>query len=483
MPKPITKTEYLEQVLEKGLLTTEEVKQFFHDYSDVYFVQASDQDHSLISFYCKGMVDVTRVNEYYYAFVEEMEAENYKCKEYIPPSIQIKTVASLIEKTFSGYLIFYQKGNSFFYGIDVAKVPQREPAESRTEVSIKGPKDAFTEELNLNISLIRKRLKTEYLFSEAFTLGSISQTKVALLYLDNKINPKMLHEVRSRLERFDSESITSGGQLEQWLSDRTFCLFPLFDYIMRPDFAIECMLRGRFILVVDGSPTVLIGPINLFELIKSPEDTHFPYFFVAFQRVLRLISLSVAIFLPGFWLAISSVNLDQLPLPLLSTAAVARDGLPFPSVVEALFILGLFELLREAGLRMPSALGPTISIVGGLIIGDAAIRAGLASPALIVIIALTAVATFTLVNQSLTSTVSVLRIYTLVLSSFLGIYGFFISMFSILIYLSRLSSFHIDYLDPIASLSYKDFLAALLVNPFKRKKFNSSMLKKGDNNL
>jgi hypothetical protein len=191
-----------------------------------------------------------------------------------------------------------------------------------------------------------------------------------------------------------------------------------------------------------------------------------------------LIGLSVAMFLPGFWVSLASVNIDQLPFALLATVVVSREGLPLPIGLESIFILGLFELLREAGVRMPTFLGQTVSIVGGIIIGDAAIRAGLASPTMIVVIALTAVASYTLVNQSLVGTVSIIRVYILILSIFLGVYGLVIGIFSILIYLSNLESFKIAYLEPIASLTFKEYLAALFVNPFDRRKFGISFIQK-----
>jgi hypothetical protein len=464
--------------LAKGTLTRDEVKSFFHHYADIEFIPI-EQDENLQAFYCKGMLDSTQLNEYFNRIllsISQKESRNHS--EVLPPVQHIKNMKEIVNLVFSGSLIVFREGTPFFYVFDISKVPQRNPQESTTEVSIKGPKDSFTEEMYVNISLIRKRMKTEQLFCESFTLGSLSQTEVSLLYLNDKANKVIIEEVRKRLDDFQGENVVSSGQLEQWLSDRSFSLFPLFDYVTRSDYVIESMVRGRFILIVNGSPSVLIGPINVFELIKSPEDVHFPYYFVVFGRSIRIIGLVVSIFLPGFWVSLSSVNMDQLPFALLATVVVSREGLPLPIGLEAIFILGLFELLREAGVRMPTVLGQTVSIVGGIIIGDAAIRAGLASPTMIVVIALTAVASYTLVNQSLIGTVSVLRLYTVLLSIFLGIYGLFVCFFSILIYLSNLQSFKVAYLEPIASLSLKESMAALFVNPFDRKKFGISFIQK-----
>jgi len=389
-----------------------------------------------------------------------------------------QTITDMVTALFRGNLIFYLEGNTDFWVADISKVPQRGLQESNTEISIKGPKDAFTEDLYTNISLIRKRMQTGLLFSEQFVIGSLSKTRVSLLYLKHKANSDMVNEVRKRLETFQTESVVSSGQLEQWLSDRTFSLFPLIDYIGRPDHIVETLLRGRFAIIVEGSPMVLIGPCNFLELLKTPEDIHFPYYYVMIQRALRIIGLLLSIYLPGFWLAIASVNMDQIPFALLATVVISREGVPLPILLESLLLLFLFELLREAGIRLPKAVGQTIGIVGGLIIGESMIRAGLASPTLLVIIAISAVATFSLVNQSLSGTVSLLRLFIMLASAFLGVYGFFLAMFAILIYLCKLDSFGMAYLEPISSLRFKEWPAAFLMNPFKRSRFSSTMIKK-----
>ncbi|WP_134701049.1 spore germination protein [Ammoniphilus sp. YIM 78166] len=465
----------------KGKLNEEKLKRYFEHHADIQFptVEQAKQSDKITAFYCEGMVDMTQYNEYFaHVYHYIMTGGQSLSDTELPPMQTVDSMEKMVHILLSGNLVFYKEKATNFLIVDISKVPQRQPSESNTEISIKGPKDAFTEEISINVSLIRKRLKTSELYNEQFQIGTISPTKVSLLYLANKANPDMIKEVCHRLETFQIESLVSSGQLEQWISDRTFTLFPLFDYIGRPDFVIECLLRGRFVLIIDGSPMVLIGPINVFELLKSPEDIHFPYHFVIFQRGLRFLGLLFAIFVPGFWIALSSVNIDQIPFSLLATVVTSREGLPIPVVLEALLLLGLFELLREAGIRLPKAVGQTIGIVGGIIIGDAVIRAGLASPIMLVVMAISAVSTFALVNQSLTGTVSILRIVTILVSALLGIYGFFLSMFGIFIYLTRLESFGMAYLEPMSSLQVKEFLSALVMNPFKRKKYSANILKK-----
>ncbi|WP_236035057.1 spore germination protein [Alkalihalobacterium elongatum] len=462
----------INNLLRKEELNKGDLNSFFEKTSDISFLPIEDHK-DVTAFFCEGMVDTTQLNDHFNNIVAHLMEGLEEDKKDLPPIVTVESIEKVVEMVFSGYLFFYINKESHFFAVDISKIPSRTPEESKTEISLKGPRDGFTEELNVNISLIRKRLKTETLHNEQFEIGSLSKTKVSLLYLSNKINTQTLDEIKERLETLETESLLSSGQLEQWVSDRTFSIFPHFDYITRADYAIECLLRGRFIVIVDGSPSVLIGPINLFAMLKSPEDVHFPYYLVTFQRLIRILGFMISIFAPGFYIAITTVNLDQLPFALLATIVISRQGLPLSLPLEAFFILILFEILREAVIRMPSAVGQTISIVGGLIIGDAAIRAGLTSPTLLVVIAISAVATYTLVNQSLTGTVTILRIYSMIISLFLGVYGFVLSVLSIIIYLAQLESFRLSYLEPISSLSFRDYLNAFLTNPFKRKDFTS----------
>lgn len=472
--------------LNKASLSGEQLQSAFSLYSDIIFPSLPELEYpdKLTALYCEGMIDKTELNQYFSRVCQyinqTLRQPNLVSKppDDLPLFEVQTTMQEMVSSLFTGNLIIYREGATDFWVIHISRIPQRALQESNTEISIKGPRDAFTEDLYTNISLIRKRMNTGFLYSKQFMIGSLSKTEVSLLYLANKVSPEMITEVSKRLNSIDMESLISSGQLEQYLSDRTFSLFPLIDYIGRPDYVVETLLRGRFIIIVEGSPMVLIGPSNFFELLKSPEDIHFPYFFVMLQRALRITGLMLSIFLPGFWISISSVNIDQIPYTLLSTIVISREGVPLPSVLEAMLLLFQFELLREAGVRLPKAVGQTIGIVGGLIIGDSLIRAGLASPTILVVIAVSVIATFSLVNQSLSGTVSLLRAIILIVSSYLGIYGFFLCMFFLLIYLCRLTSFGMAYLEPIVSLRFRDWLAALLLNPFQRSRNSSAMIKK-----
>lgn len=459
-------------------LQLDEIKRFFASCADVKFesyrYRTRERTVSLTLIWCEGMANVKLISQTVLPNLDKMvrrsgtafEPDDYKILPFAPLSDH--DPKALASKVFNGELVVWHEETNKAYSLDIAEPPHREPDESNTEISIKGPRDGFTEEVGTNVALIRKRLRTESLHYEQFMIGKRSKTKVALLYLYDVANPDIIREARHRLNGIDIDSLTSSAQLETAMSDSSYSLFPLVDYIGRPDYAVESLVRGRFIIFTEGSPMALIAPGNLTLMLKSPEDSHFPYYFVFLERFLRLLGLIVAIFVPGFWVALVAFNLDQIPFPLLATITNSRLGIPLSAPMEMFLMLGLFELFREAGIRLPRAVGQTVAVVGGLIVGDAAIRAGIGSPTMLVAAAVTAVATFTLVNQSLSGTVSVLRLYVLILSSVFGMYGFFLGVMSIVLYVSTLESFGHPLLAPISPPKFGEILKALFAKPLNK---------------
>ncbi|MCP3740001.1 spore germination protein [Rossellomorea sp. BNER] len=383
------------------------------------------------------------------------------------------------EKVFDGFTSILIAGTIYFF--NTSNPPKRSPEESTTEVSVKGPRDAFIEDIGSNIALIRKRLKTDSLVTKSFTIGKRSHTKVSLVYMTDIQNKNIIKEVTKRLNAIDLDVLSSDNQLVELLGDSRYSLFPLLGTIPRPDGVVSCLARGRFAVFIDNVPNVIIGPANFGLLLNTSEDEHMPYYYATFELLLRIIGLILSIFLPAFWVALSAFNMDQIPFSLLATIGASRLGIPFNVTVEMLLMLGLFELFREAGVRLPKAVGQTVAVVGGLIVGDAAIRAGLTSPTMLVISSITAVSTFTLVNQSLFGTVTILRIFSILCTTMLGMYGFFISVFVILAYLSKLESFGIPYLSPLSPFDKRDALKALLKLPVAQENERAKILKTQDN--
>lgn len=420
--------------------------------------------------YCEGLADMQQINEYVLPRLESMLNHSKPGMEFdkrleLTPTDQ---TGDMITRVFSGQLLIYFSKRNAVYALDIASPPHRSPSESSTEISIKGPKDGFVEEVTTNVALIRKRLRTNSLCYEQFMIGRRSNSKVALLYIEDIIQPDIVKEAKNRLQQIDIDVLMGSSQLEKIISDYSLTLFPLLDYSGRPDYVADCLVHGRFAVIVDGAPHAVIGPANLTLLLKSPEDAYFPFYYATLGMFLRLAGLVVSLLLPGFWIALSSYNVEQIPYPLVATIAISRIGLPMNGAIEAFLMISMFELFREAGERLPKAVGQTVAVVGGIVVGDAAIRAGLASTTLLVVAAISVVSSFTLVNQSLVGSVSIIRFFVLICSSVLGMYGFILSTIAIVLYLSRLESFGVPYLAPLSPLTWRDFIAAVIRKPWNK---------------
>lgn len=440
----------------------------------------------MLVIYCNGLIEQKLLinsvlpdiqNNYYHSRLEGLKSIN--CSEHITWRKHEQNVdKKILEKVFNGYTAILITETLYFF--NTSSPPKRSPEESNTEVSVRGPRDAFVEDLGTNIALVRKRLKSNSLVTKSFTLGNRSQTQVRLVYITDIQNEKMIREVTQRLNTIDIDIVNSDNQLLALLGDSNYSLFPLMQSVSRPDGVVSSLVRGRFAIFIDNVPNAIVGPANLGLFLHTAEDEHTPYYYASFELLLRLLGLMLSLFLPAFWVSLSAFNVDQIPFPLLATISSSRLGIPFNTIVELLLMLSLFELFREAGVRLPKAVGQTVAVVGGLIIGDAAIRAGLTSPTMLVISSITAVSTFTLGNQALHGTVSIIRFFSIFLSSILGMFGFFISVYLTLGYLAKLESFGIPYLSPVSPYVKNDFSKSLLKYPVSQQDERARILDTND---
>ncbi|WP_405079116.1 spore germination protein [Paenibacillus chitinolyticus] len=403
------------------------------------------------------------------------------CLPLIPFSGPI-TAETISEGLFEGKLLLVFPGLRSAFFMNISSLPERKPEESNTELSIKGPRDGFVENLSVNTALIRKRIRSHTLCCERFVIGRRTRTKVALMYISDILSPELLMEARSRLKSIDVDGIFSISQIEELITDQKYSLMPLMDYTGRSDFAVSALLNGRFVIIVDGNPMVLIAPSTMAMQLKSPEDLHTNFFYTSFSRLVRILSIFLCVLLPGFWVSLAAFHQDQIPFRLLATITIARLGLPFSGQFELLILLILLEVFREAGIRLPSAIGQVLTVVGGLIIGDAAIRAGLVSPSVVVVGAITAVSNATLVNQNLSSAVSLLRFFLFFLSCILGMFGLIMGIILVTVYLSRLRSFGVPYLAPFSPPDYSEWVPAFMRLPWSKMTRRPDILHTQDKN-
>ncbi|MGX1901897.1 spore germination protein [Thermolongibacillus altinsuensis] len=444
---------------------------------------------SLLFVYCEELCDTKQLKQVIFPMFTEM-GQQFPCRsvtdiekyKLFPMTLIGKTIApeQLDFLVFNGDLLVYFVEADVLYSITLANPPNRNPEEPNTEVSIRGPKDGFIEEVAKNVALIRKRLKTKSLRYEQVIVGKRSQTKVAILYMDDIINPTLIPELKRRISNLDIDALTGTNQLEELIGETRVSLFPRFSYTGRPDFVVNSLLNGRFALLVDGSPTALIGPANLTFLLNTSEDNSTSFLFVSFQRTIRLIGVSSSIFLPGLWVALTTFHPEQIPFTLLATIVLSRQGVPLPAALEMYIMLSLFEIFKEAGMRLPLAVGQTLSVVGGLIVGQAAINAGLSGPGSLVIAAISVISTFTLANQSLAGTVTLLRFIVLICSSLLGLFGFIVSIFFILVNAANMTSFNVPYLSPLSPLN-RDVWKVIITSGWKLFKKRPKILETKDN--
>lgn len=466
------------------------IKNLFYSSSDIVIkttFKGEQGEKSLLMVYCDPIVDKTMLNQVVLPPINQQESVG-EILGSLKNTMQISslekkkiTIEDICDSIFSGQLMITTEESDHVYFYNISKIPSRTPDESITEVSVRGPKDGFVEDISTNLGLVRKRLKTASFVVEEYTIGTRSQTKVALLYITDIINSELLKKIKGKLEKIEIDIITGSSQMEELIAEKQLLsLFPLVNYTGRADFVVESLNQGRFSIIVDGAPTALLAPANLGYLIKTSEDDHTSFFYASVERLLRLFGLFITVFLPGLYTALTTHNVGELPLPLLATISISRIGLPFTAFIEVLIMLVMFELFREAGARLPKAVGQTVAVLGGLIIGDAAIRGGITSPTMLVVIGVTAIASFTLVNQSLAGNIFIIRLYVVILSFSMGIFGFIISFISIIMYLANLKSFGFPYLSFYTNMTWKDFLSIFIKLPELIKDKRGSELKQKD---
>lgn len=329
--------------------------------------------------------------------------------------------------------------------------PMMGVSSSEREEVMRGSREGFADALKCNTALMRKRIRSNHLKVKEFIVGKESNTTVALVYLDNTVRTQVLQEITSRINRLDISNLTDSGIIEQLTEENVYSPFPQYQTTERPDTAVHAIMKGRITLFVDNTPVALLLPANFNDFLKTPDDYYERYTIVTLARIIRYLAAFFSLCLPAVYLAVMNYHPDILPANLLFSFAGGRASVPFPSVVEVFIMEFAFELLREAGIRIPGPMGSTIGIVGGLIIGQAAVSAGIVSPVIVVVVAFTALSSFAIPNNELSSAFRILKYALLLLSYFLGFFGIVLGVLMIGLHLASLKSFSLPYLMPIAA--------------------------------
>lgn len=336
------------------------------------------------------------------------------------------------------------------FTIDTRGWEQRGVDEPSTQTVVRGPKEGFVESIRTNTALVRRKIKSEKLWIEEMKIGEETNTDIAILYMKGIANEKVLKEVRSRLNRIKIDGVFEGGTLEELIQDETFTPFPTIFNTERPDAAASNLLEGRIVIIIDGTPFALIAPALFVQFLQSSEDYYQRSDMATFIRLLRYFAFMLALLVPSAYIAVTTFHQEMLPTTLLVSLAAQREGVPFPAFVEAIFMEITFEILREAGLRMPRAIGSAISIVGALVLGQAAVEAGIVSSSMVIVVSLTAISSFVIPEYNLAIAVRLLRFIFMILAATFGLIGIILGLVVMIIHLSSLRSFGIPYLSPMA---------------------------------
>ncbi len=457
------------------------VRDLFKDTSDMVFREFNCGNILCALVYIDGMADKILLDDYVVEPLMEMAGEVTDPVELksrvisVSDMREVKTMTDGLAAALSGETLLFIDGYPGAIIIATRSWPNRGVSEPSSETVIRGPREGFTETIRFNTALLRRRIRDVGLKVEASQCGVRSKTDIALVYIDDIVNIEVLKELRRRLKRIDIDAILDSGYIEQFIEDNENTPFPQVQSTERPDVVSAALYEGRVGIIVDGSPFVLIVPAVLVDFFQAPDDYYSSWITGSFVRFLRLIGIMTSLIMPALYVAVTSFHADLIPTKLAYTIAASREGVPFPAYVEVFLMEAALAFLIQAIIKLPKAISSTIGIVGGLIIGQSAVSAGLVSPIMIIILGTTAITTFLIPNYEVTAAFTYFRIMIIILSAVLGLYGIMLGVIFLVIHLTRIKSFGIPYLAPAVDLVWsdmKDLFVRLPLNRFiKRPEF------------
>lgn len=379
------------------------------------------------------------------------------------------------EINFGSCVVFVDKFSTAFI-LDVRGWEHRTISKPEIEQSIYGPQEAFSEMLRTNSALIRKFIKTEKLIGESIKVGKVSKTRGMLMYISDIANENLVSEARRRISSISTDYVVAIEEVAMMIEEKPFMITSQQLMTERPDRVARALIEGRCVFLLSGSPRAIIMPTNAFELSRAVSDDYLRVPYANMTRFIRMAAMFLSVLLPGLYIAATLFHQEIVPTYLMYSISAARENVPFPSIVE-LFLMDIsFEMIREAGIRMPGPIGSTLGIVGGLILGQAAVTAKIVSPIMIIIIAITGIGSFATADYSLSWTYRLLRVAFIILAAYLGFYGVAIGIFVYSAYLGAQKSMGVEFLSPVPKINSHDMTAAIFENPIFRKEKRPSFL-------
>jgi len=365
-------------------------------------------------------------------------------------------LTNLLDSLLNGKVILLFDGYTQGFAVEMKGGKERSVEEPTTETTIRGPREGFTENIRVNTALLRRKIRDHNLWIESRKIGKVSKTNVSIMYIKGIADDKIVEELRKRLDRIKIDSVLESGYIEELIQDNSITPFPTMYHSERPDAIAADLFEGRVAILVDGTPFVITVPIVFAQFLQSPEDYYNRADITTLIRLLRYIGFFIALLAPSFYIAITTFHQEMLPTQLLITLAAQREGVPFPAFIEALAMEVSFEILREAGLRMPKAIGQAVAIVGTLVIGSAAVEAGFVSAAMVIVVAITAIASFIVSNYELAIAIRMLRFPFMAIAASFGLFGIIVGFIALVLHMCSLRSFGVPFMAPFGPFIKED---------------------------
>lgn len=432
-------------------------------------VSSSDRVNNFILKYFsnKSIINLKVIDNFKKDIKENIPSINYK---------SVKTKEELMEYIFSGFtLVIY---NNEVMAYETRADLDRGVTEPSSEPVIRGPKDSFTENYNKNIGLIRKRLKSEHLTLEELTVGKQTHTKVGIMYMDNICEENIVTEIKDTINKIEIDGIFDVNNFKEYVVKRKYTLFPTLIYSEKPDDASRFLLEGRVIITIENSPSIIIAPTFFMDYFKNSEDYYHKSFYATFIRMIRFTAFVLSIITPALFIAIITYDQEILPLSLLINFTEQRSAVPFPAIIEAFVLMFTFELLYEGDSRTPFNRGTSLSILGALVLGDAAVNAGLISPIMVIVISIASLSNLIFIYYDMQGAIRFWRYILMIFSSFFGLIGFLVGATLLIINLCSIESFGKPYTLPVAPLIIKDLGDSLIKTSIAKNKKRPSFLTK-----
>ncbi|MGN7386493.1 spore germination protein [Sporosarcina sp. SAFN-015] len=425
------------------------IQNLFYNSADLIVRNVSWKDGDAIICFYNTMTESSEVNKQIEILRLRSIAEFPNWAGTATSSVGTFSDQKLIESVTNGFVAIFFPATNLLMTITIPSFEVRATSEPNNELVIRGPHEGFVESTDKNISLIRKHLTIADLVVKNVQLGEETNTKVTYVYIESIAEKDVLTEVKTRLEKIDRPNIYSIGQIEDYLEDSVWSPFPQFLNTERPDRVVANILEGKIAIFTDQSPSALIAPVTFFSFYETPDDFNGRVIVGSFFRMLRMLSFLIAVFLPAFYIAVVGFHSEILPFELARKVKIAVEFIPYRPIIEALIVELFIEIIREATIRLPAPIGPTIGIVGGLVIGDAIVNAGLVSNLIVVVVAMTAISSFVVPSVEMNTTIRIIRFPFMLAATFFGFFGIAMLTVILFIHMMNRSSLNQPYLSPV----------------------------------